>query len=51
MLEEGVSYTEVARTLGRCVKAVKKRVPGYPKWTKFEASQYSVFVRSLNKLV
>jgi hypothetical protein len=50
MLEEGVCYTEVARTIGRSPKVVMKRVPGYRRWTKSEASEYAAFVRKLNRL-
>ena len=46
MLEDGASYAEVGRTVGRHASTVKKHFPGYG-WTVQQCVEWSVFVRSM----
>jgi AraC-like DNA-binding protein len=50
MLEDGASYTEVERTLGRSFRTLKRNLPGYS-WTREQTSEYIYATRKLRKLV
>ena len=49
LLEDGASYGEVGRTLGRSQSAVANRLPGYT-WDRAQSSAYAVMCRKLNQL-
>ena len=49
LLEDGASYGEVGRTLGRSQSAVANRLPGYG-WTRDMSSAYAVMCKRLNNL-
>lgn len=44
MLEEGINYSEVARTLGRSARAIRAHLPGYS-WPLVECSRLGAAVR------
>ena len=48
-LDDGASYSEVARTIGRSKPAVIRRIPGYG-WDRHAGGQYGRLVRSLTLL-
>lgn len=50
LLEDGASYCEVARTLGRDYKVVKKNVPGYPLWDKRKAAEAASLARAMRRI-
>jgi len=50
MLEDGVSYEEAGRTLGRCSKVFRRRFPGYT-LTKEEAAHRAMLGRQMAQLM
>lgn len=50
MLDDGASYTEVARTLGRDVSTVAKKFPGRG-WTLKQASDWAVVCRQAQRVL
>lgn len=50
LLDDGASYTEVARTVGRGRKWVSQRFPGYG-WTAQEGGAYGFMVRKHNEML
>lgn len=50
LLEDGATYAEAARTLGRDRKCVANALPGYPVLDKSGASQLAVLGRKLAEL-
>lgn len=50
LLDDGASYHEVARTLGRPARTVERHLPGYRKMTPAEASQAAALGRELARL-
>ena len=49
LLEDGASYGEVGRTLGRSQSAIANRLPGYA-WNRDQSSAYAVMCKRLNQL-
>ena len=49
LLEDGASYQEVSRTLGRTSGAICRKFPGYS-WTKRQAVNYRAMVGAFNQL-
>lgn len=50
LLDDGASYAEVARTLGRGQKAVMNNAPGYPLWDKRKAAEAASLARAMRHL-
>lgn len=50
LLEDGASYAEVARTLGRGPKAVMNNAPGYPLGDKRKAAEAASLARALRRI-
>lgn len=50
LLDDGASYSEVARTLGRGYKAVRNNAPGYPLWDKQKAAETASLARTMRRL-
>lgn len=50
MLEDGASYAEVARTLGRNRGAIARNLPGY-EWTREQQLEYMTMCRHLKRKV
>lgn len=50
MLEQGVNYMEVARTLGRSHTTIMRKFPGYDKMTRKESSELGVLIKALNRI-
>lgn len=50
LLQEGLSYREVARTVGVDRRHVARTLPGYG-WTKSQGSAHGKVVRKLNREV
>lgn len=50
MLDDGAPYAEVARTLGRSHNTLVRHLPGYPRWSKHQASQAAVMGRALARI-
>jgi hypothetical protein len=48
LLEDGASYTETARTIGKCRNWVASRFPGRG-WTKQEGGAYGYMMRKANE--
>jgi DNA-binding CsgD family transcriptional regulator len=48
LLEDGASYVEVAKTLGRNNNTIRRRLPGY-RWTPQQTAEYAVMMRTLGK--
>ena len=48
LLEDGASYNEVARTIGRPYSAVRKALPGYT-WTKEQMVARAALARKFNR--
>lgn len=44
LLDEGCSYEEVGRTLGRSARHLQRRLPGHS-WTKEQVGQWAMFMR------
>lgn len=49
MLEDGASYTEVSRTLGRNGRNLQRRLPGYS-WTPEQVLEHARLIRQMNSL-
>lgn len=49
LLDEGCSYVEAARTIGRGHKALRKAFPGHT-WTHQQCGQQAAIVRYFNRL-
>ena len=50
MLEDGASYDEVGRTLGRCSAGLRRKFPGY-KLTRTDAAQRAALGRRMAQLM
>lgn len=50
LLDDGASYCEVARTLGRYPQTVERHLPGYRKRTRAESAQAAALGRELARL-
>jgi transposase-like protein len=50
MLEDGQSYSAVARTLGRSYETVRRNVPGFPLLSPHECGERAALVRQLNRI-
>ena len=48
MLEDGASYMEVARTLGRSHSTIKRNLPGYT-WSPEQAGEFAWSIRILKR--
>jgi len=48
MLDDGMSYTEVSRTLGRTFETIQRRIPGRG-WTREQTGEYNSATRRLRK--
>jgi IS30 family transposase len=46
LIQDGCSYTEVARTLGRSIHAIRTHFPGHG-WTYSQAGQFGMAIRKL----
>lgn len=49
MLDDGASYHEVGRTLGRAASTVKRHLPGYT-WDKHQAAHAAALGRAMARL-
>jgi IS30 family transposase len=50
MLDDGASYSEVGRTLGRAPQSISRHLPGY-QWTREQAVQAATLGRRMSKLM
>lgn len=49
MLDDGASYKEIARTIGRSANTIKRAFPGYS-WTQAQMFEYRMALRAFNAI-
>lgn len=50
MLDDGASYGEVSRTIGRSVMAIRKHLPGRSQWQAGSGVQYRAYMAALDAI-